>query len=236
MNCKNQLLTTTMNDDNNPNIALSIWSRGVRAGSLQTKIGLRCSVTDNGCNCVKYDSCAVTLTHNVILLLYYVAGQMSHYLLSTLQLTTHRPCGPGPCCPWSWCHTSGTHHSCPLPRTWKPDIANVDEDKYRYLLYATFDWKWIRYVDLCSTSSSPAAVQSPSALPPRASNPQPSPSATSGNAEFVAKNVCNYSQDALPINCMPTTTLLISATTDTWRLLEGIHNHQSKQNLIFHRQ
>ena len=81
MNCKNQLLTTTMNDDNNPNIAFSIWSRGVRAGSLQTKIGLRCSVTDNGCNCVKYDSCAVTLTHNVILLLYYVAGQMSHYLL-----------------------------------------------------------------------------------------------------------------------------------------------------------
>ena len=219
-----------MNDDNNPNIAFPIWTPRVRTGSLPTKIGLRCSVTDNGGNCVKYDSCFVTLTHNVTLLLYYVAGQMSHYLPS------HRPCGPGPCCRWSWCRTSGTHHACPPPRTWNSNIANVDEDKYRYLLYATFDWKIIRYVDLCSTSSSPAAVQSPSALPPRASNPQPSPSTASRNAEFVAKNMCNYSQDALPINCTPTTTLLISATTDTWRLLERIFNHQSTQNLIFHRQ
>ena len=73
-----------MNDDNNPNIAFPIWTPRVRTGSLPTKIGLRCSVTDNGGNCVKYDSCFVTLTHNVTLLLYYVAGQMSHYLLSTI--------------------------------------------------------------------------------------------------------------------------------------------------------
>ena len=123
-----------MNDDNNPNIAFPIWTPRVRTGSLPTKIGLRCSVTDNGGNCVKYDSCFVTLTHNVTLLLYYVAGQMSCLL-------SHRPCGPGPCCPWSWCRTSGTHHACPPPRTWNSNIANVDEGKYRYLLYATLDSK-----------------------------------------------------------------------------------------------